>query len=271
MIKERNVIFHVGLHKTGTSYLQNEVFVNSDELLLIRGTNNIRQLQKYKDGQIVLFSDESFSGNLFGGDYLGDFFRNMKTIEKIFGKDVKIIFGLRKPGALIKSIYKQYVHEGGTESFDYIFNLNDTGLIKIKDLFYQNRIEYLRSQFNDVFIYEQRTLMSNFQEFSKELAKFMGIESSFDMPTNVKNSNVGIKSNLQFRTLIFLNRLRQKRITRILNRTGLHKLTFRFFCQNILKNVKSKKFEFPHEVIESINLESKEDWDFALQNLSYSK
>ena len=133
-IKAKKITLHIGLHKTATSYIQSHIFGKHPSITLIRGWFSHRQLMAADFSKNLVISDESISGRLFNGTYLEDFNTNMEKIKELY-KEPRIIFGIRRHDSFLLSVYKQYLHEGGSGNIDYIFDVNDNGIIKHHELF----------------------------------------------------------------------------------------------------------------------------------------
>lgn len=265
----KQIIIHIGLHKTGTSFLQKSFFNQLTEIEYIHGTLGLRRLWKHNDAEVLLISDESISSNLWAGDYTNDFYKRMNRLKSLFGANIKIIVGFRMPMEFIKSIYKQYLHEGGTMTFSDFFNLAGNGIIKIEDLFFSEKLDFLKETFNDVFVYEQKSLKNNFEEFAVQIKKFIGAQELLNSGNSNKRSNIGIKSTFQFALLRFLNRFGSKKRVRVLNALNLGGLSFRNICQNYLRFIPSKPYVFPEKIMHEIESKTQNDWQEVIDQLSY--
>lgn len=109
----KRITLHVGLHKTGTTFLQEHIFPQLP--------SPIRYLRRYdrhlniitpRYEECLLISDEGVSGKLFGGRYYQDFADTLRSIQLTYG-DPKIIFGFRRQTEWVEPVYKQYLEEGG--------------------------------------------------------------------------------------------------------------------------------------------------------------
>lgn len=229
----------------------------------------------------ILISDERISGRLFGQSYIEDFYNRMSLIKNIFDQP-KIIMGVRKQDDMVKSIYKQYLHQGGFKEFDYIFNLKNDGIIRLKDLKYKPRIEYLKNNFNDVFIYKLENIKNDFTHFTTSLGEFI-----YDNKYQKRNiqfkkgkSNQGVKKNIQIKLLKKLNKINylvskntflpsvyDSYIIELFKKIGIN-LTPRNFCQNYLKNFGKSKFEIPNEIKYYLNRYFFDDWNYVNKNCS---
>ena len=110
------IVIHVGLHKTGTSFLQAEIFPK------IKNVNYIGMLRygsKIYEDKLNIISDEELSVNPHlppcHGNYFDSGQRNViaERLQSIF-PNAKIILGIRNKDTWLRSVYSQYVKGGGT-------------------------------------------------------------------------------------------------------------------------------------------------------------
>jgi hypothetical protein len=154
-----NVIIHLGMHKTGTSFLQKEVFPK------LEGVNYLYKPYKIwdlilKENKINLISGEAFSHSM-PHNCLNQA-NTLKLLKKLF-PNAKIILGVRDEDTWLRSCYSEYIKTGGRKSFK-----------KYKELKYDisgyvNKVEGL---WDNVFIYHQEKLN---QELSS-MCNFIGVE-----------------------------------------------------------------------------------------------
>lgn len=132
-------LFHVGYHKTGTTWMQHFFFtaengfcrvLDHDEAFeLIAAPHGLdfrpeaaRELLTSRhpgDGVVVpVVSSEILCGNpFFGGRESDDYARRIKAINP----DAMILITIREQYAAIASTYMQYLSRGGTETLDAFF------------------------------------------------------------------------------------------------------------------------------------------------------
>jgi hypothetical protein len=133
-------VFHIGYHKTASTWLQSEVFTNIDGRTWT-GTRGLvdaalRDLARAddrhyspgvlgalrddlvaRDDRPVLFSYEGMSGRLWHADDTGT--RSLERIARL-EPEASILLLVREQQSMLGSIYFQYLYEGGTlgpESF----------------------------------------------------------------------------------------------------------------------------------------------------------
>lgn len=114
------LIIHVGLHKTGSTWLQQEVFPNLEGIEYIGGVAR-GWLPRIPAGEVteppfevpttgtVLYSNESLAGPLWDPVPIE---RAVERVAAVFPGATVLLF-TRHPESWRSSVYSQYVHEGG--------------------------------------------------------------------------------------------------------------------------------------------------------------
>lgn len=271
----QKLAIHIGLHKTGTTFLQDVIFSGISSIELICGVDSHRELMKADFAKQVVISDENISGNLWGGGYFQDFIVNINKIIKIYG-DPKIIFGIRKTEDLLLSIYKQYLHEKGFEDVEYLYNLKNSGIIRHEDLLYDPRISILNENFSEVFIYSQESLRDNFSIFLTALMQFLELDNTpLSGDKFCSKRNVGVKTKLQVNFLRDLNRLSFS-LGKVSPLLSLYSRPFRRFnltprkvCQDYITKIPSSNFELESDLVEFMQDYYLSDWKKSISKLSY--
>lgn len=156
------VIIHVGLPKTGTTFLQEEIFRKLN-LKFIRSLSIVRMATKEKK---ILISHEGLSIEYDKPAYKK--YIVAEYLKKLF-PEAKIIVGIREKESWLKSIYSQYIREGGTKTFEEFYREFDK-----EHLNFEKYISYLKSLFDEVFIYRFEDLKNNKYEVVKEICNFIG-------------------------------------------------------------------------------------------------
>lgn len=180
MANTDDVVLHVGLPRTGTTFIQNEIFEKSPEFnyidrrhykakkerkRLIDNKGNIWYFKKYPDylenDKINIISDEMLC-----------YSPRRKKIIKGFKKrflDAKIIVGLRNKEKWKRSFYNKYVQSGGTASYRY-WKKNI-----LKDFEFKDYIRFLKNNFDDVFVYNFKDFKRDKRKVIKKMCGFIGI------------------------------------------------------------------------------------------------
>ena len=162
---KKEVIIHVGLPKTGTTFLQNNIFKNIEEINYIYG---FKLFSILKDGK-NLISDEGLYG-WTNPPYPYDKSRVIAQRLKQLFPEAKIIVGIRNITTWKKSAYAQFVKAGGTLKYDGWEK-------KILDSYLDQKayVKFIKSLFTDVYLYEREELKKNTEKIVKELCDFIGI------------------------------------------------------------------------------------------------
>jgi len=149
-----NLTFHVGLHKTGTTFLQANVFpcLQGVDNLVWRNLEYFLRLESEKN---YLVSCEGLSGSTFAST--AQRIRAISLLGKMFPR-ARVIVTIRPHGEYLKSLYSQYLRYGGTRPFDGFVLLpfkDDDGsspqeghLIRAADLSYRAIIEAAGKSFS---------------------------------------------------------------------------------------------------------------------------
>lgn len=160
------IIFHLGIHKTASTFWQKSIFTNLKNCLFLDRYKS-REFKRYilytddfefdskiaydlftkitnenirQEQDTIIISDEEYYGN----PYLGavDRKRNIDRILKTFEKNVYFLIFLRNQTSLIESIYNQYIKTGGTATFNSFISYQKYPLITQSNYFKYN--EYLK-------------------------------------------------------------------------------------------------------------------------------
>ena len=190
---------HIGYPKTGTSFLQFEVFPKIKEIkywhvggfpkndekkmrkLLdkIRNINEILNIKQTKQEmeQLLdktkpnLISFESLIGEIFDPNY-HDMDIIADRLHAVFDNP-KIILCIRNKDTMIRSLYSQYIKEGGIlEKEDFIRKC----CLDMR-LNYDRYIKYLKSLFGEICILRFEYFKKDVKQFVKDLCSFMNVET----------------------------------------------------------------------------------------------
>ena len=271
----KNLIVHIGLHKTGTTFLQENLFPNLPNCLVVRGFHSHRALFSKLLKQHVILSDEGIAGNVWAGNFQEEFELNIERIKMLYN-DPLIVLGIRQQVDWLPSLYKQHLHQKSTDDLDVFFNTNNTGILKVNDLLLMPKIKLVKDSFQKVFVYSQKTLLERQGDFVKSFLDFIGEDhDQYSQNPTTKRANVGVKSKLQVNSLIFMNRI-NKVFERIHPQLSLYHpilrylhLTPRNFAQTALRGIPSQKFEIDTRLSEFLCDYYNEDWVSALNHVSY--
>lgn len=215
-----SVVFHIGLHKTGTTWLQKNIFNQGDfcqpasyemiveslvypdeidfDASLVREKFN-DAIAAMPDGKVAVFSAERLCGNPHSGGY--DRFVVAQRIKKAF-PEAKILITFRNQVDAIVSNYKQYVREGGVGSLKYYLKEDAPERMPsftYKYFEYDRILCFYRELFSDknVHAYFYEDLRSNPLEFVEKICSDLSVSvPTIDVSrgaTNKSFSDLSIK------------------------------------------------------------------------------
>ena len=166
-IINEKIIIHVGLHKTATTFLQQEIFPKIENINIIEP---LYIWMKLHPSKINLISNEILSGFPFGDNIAEERFSLINRLKLCF-PDAKIIIGLREKKSFIHSLYKHYIKRGGMLPFNKWCN-NELN----KDyLDFNKYVNHIKSLFDNVFIYHYEELKKDTDTVIADMCGFMGV------------------------------------------------------------------------------------------------
>ena len=209
-----DIFLHIGLHKTATTTLQKQLFpawinlnyisnsnIDMVEFVDLAITCDPIYFDKDKARKLIsthfdsrnpnLISSEGMSGSLYDGvtkydlDHRSPIIRNLKEALP----EAHIILVIRRQDGLSRSIYRQYLKEGGTESIKkfYSVNKNSPGLITLNRFKYSPYIDELVNSFPaGILILTLEEFTINQKLSLQKLSDFIGIDA---LNIKLKKSN----------------------------------------------------------------------------------
>lgn len=229
----KEIYFHIGFHKTGTTWLQNEVFLNTGYFNLLNNhikpwddilidylvTSNPNDFepaklfeivnQRIKKDKINIISAERLSGHPYSGGYDSRFIA--EKIYKTFPK-AKIIIVTRDYKSLTISTFKQIVKQGYPGSFNNYVNNNNWFLPRPSKFYFKNdnTVKLYKDLFNpnDILVLNFNTFKDHKKKYLDLIAAFFGISLSLNKGQQNKIINKAY-SNQRIRAMILLNKFRK--------------------------------------------------------------
>jgi hypothetical protein len=264
-------VFHVGLHKTATTFLQMQIFPQLVGVGFVPPPARVRSILALAGSSSTLVvSDEGLSGIPFEPGWLAQFEANMRGLARLH-PGAGIIIGFRSHADLIRSIYKQYLHEGGTEGAGVVFGTSGSGsLLQPEDLSFSARLDLLARLFDDrVFVYTQEEIRDELPRFVRDLETFLGARhlSTEIVRSDPLNVGVGSRQAELLRRLNKLNRtLRGSRVLPTLNNRLFRKLAIdpRTLCQRRLAGWSGGSLIPLPPVVSRFQAQWCRDWDRVL-------
>lgn len=170
-----NFYFHVGLHKTASTYLQRFVFPRWPGIKYLR-YRNIEYFLRLAETEKYLISSEGLSGATFAA--LDERLRGLARLAEMF-PGANAIIGFRPHGGFVASLYSQYLRYGGDAPFEDFFSLDgpqDQVVWRRDDLSFRSLIECLETSFGKPpFVFQMGELRTNRDGLLSDLAGFFGV------------------------------------------------------------------------------------------------
>ena len=166
------LVLHIGIQKTGTTFLQKAVFPRWRGIRYLR-TDSLEKLIRIDDGQVNLLSREGLSGRNWDNQEAR--IRCIVRLAELF-PEARIILGFRRHAGYILSSYNHYIQRGGTLPFhEYFDPVNNQGLMKTGDFLYFDKIRAVEMAFGRrPFIYTLEEFRGGLDELLDDLAAHIG-------------------------------------------------------------------------------------------------
>jgi hypothetical protein len=139
--RKKEVFFHVGLAKTGTTYLQHRVFPKLKGIKYIQRT-------KYRDFKYVkIIERTSYDRYLISNEFDRQLEQELENIASVYPR-AKIIILLRRHDSWIASQYSRWIKNGHYYTFKGFIDLdNDKGFWKQEELYFYPKLQMIEDKF----------------------------------------------------------------------------------------------------------------------------
>jgi hypothetical protein len=174
-MENQDVVVHVGLHKTATTFLQREIFPKLENVNFIKlnaGHPGDILYVELDDSRINVISSESLSGYPFlVHDDVDAACRDRMAIRlnRIF-PNARIIVGIRDKDDWLQSLYKQYFKTRPMNTEKTFLEFFDEGYLD-----HEGYISLLRELFPEVYVYRYEQLCDSPDDFVKGICDFIGV------------------------------------------------------------------------------------------------
>ena len=193
MADQKQVFFHVGLGKTGSTYLQKKVFPKLKGIRYI-STHHYKQSKKILEStndEKVLVSRE--------------FDRQFEEEVRWFTKDypeARIIIVFRRHDQWIASQYKRHVKNGFFYSFQDFFDIkNDNGFWKKKELDYSSKLRIIQECcVHPPLVLDYDELMTDPFSYVQKITDYMGVAPLEKVPVEKVHQSYSEKQLLVLRS-----------------------------------------------------------------------
>lgn len=245
-----DIVLHIGIQRTGTTFLQHNIFSKIKEINLVNfyryqgiklnilGRKNIqkilsniekydvdtvnKELYKYlQNNKINLISNENIYCGMYTKD--DDRFGKIDKIKNIF-PTARILIGTRNEKDLLLSWYNKYIVNGGTLSLQDF----KRKIINLNKFDYEPYIKYLLKLFkkNKIYVYRYEDMGKDINSHVKGICDFIGV----DVPEfTLERKNIGY-SLWQLKVSRFVNNLFRSK----LNPKGIIPLNYKWFPHRVI-------------------------------------
>ncbi len=224
------IFIHIGLHKTATTTLQQQFFPACKDLNYLSNSNF--EVNEFIESIVItdpiyfdketarnlvtpylnatrpnLISREALSGSLYDGvikhglDHRSSIIQNLQAAVP----EARIILVIRRQDSLSRSIYRQYLKSGGTESSKTFYNLikNSFSLCTLDKFKYSPYVDLLTKSFpKGVLVLTLEEFIADQDRFLHKLSDFIGV----DVPSvKLKKSNQSSLGEIGMEFTRFLN------------------------------------------------------------------
>ena len=256
--------FHVGLGRTGTTFLQEAVFPKFKDIYYInkKGYKRIDEIIESTNAEKYLHSHE-FSKKLI---------EEMRRFSQKY-PHTKIILVLRRHDKWMASHYKRNIKNGMPANFDAYLDLDsDQGFWKQEDVFYMPKIKCIESCFNPKpLILFHHELKEDPQQFVQKILDYTGVKETGPIsyaPVHTSYSDKQLKARRWFSQKTPLKELGVKnRKFRQLRRWYNKSIRYSILALSRIMPLNSESSEplIPTEQLQRIREFYQDDWEQALQ------
>lgn len=170
---EIKTIIHIGIQRTGTTFLQREIFPKTDiryispEFFRRGDIGTLAEYYYYILQEDTLISNENIYCDMWNKKDTR--FERMDILNKLFPQ-AKIIFGIRNKSSLKHSWYKKSVWLGATWSYPAFLRQINANIFE-----YEPYIDQLRDLFSGVYVYRYEDFQENPENIVNEICHFIGV------------------------------------------------------------------------------------------------
>ena len=267
-------IVHIGLHKTGTTFLQRHYFPELNGLTYQTSRRFYTKFSQQELSSTLLISSENLSGIPWNEEwkkgiinnhrYLSSFKRAIENLYRVY-PDSRIIVVFRRHGDFLLSLYKQYVQEGGVLQFQEFYD--EKGVIKNGDLDFSYRVGYIKKYFQKVDVLSFEDFKAGGIDYFDRYFISLGIGKSEILNNHSVHQSINGK---KIELLRRINKVYPKIPKAFQNLLAKNDLTPRKILQARMEFWKSKDPEIFEVIREQVNQKFADDW-LKMEKLKWQK
>lgn len=160
----KEIYFHVGLAKTGSTFLQKNFFPYLKNIKYVSTHDYINSID--------IINKTNYKSYLISREFDKQFEREIKKFISYF-PDTKIIVVFRRHDQWIASQYKRAVKNGWYLDFKNYYNINNKGIWKNSDLTYMNKLKIIKKYS------KSKPLILKFEELKKDPFNYLNKISNY--------------------------------------------------------------------------------------------
>jgi hypothetical protein len=184
------LFLHVGLHKTGTTYFQQEVFPHWKAVQYLRSLS-VEGFLKASSEKPCLASREGYSAGVVA--HKDEKLAFLKRLSSMF-PDARVLISFRDHGSYLNAIYSQYLRYGGTLPVDAFFDLDgDSGFMKRDDLTFRAYVDGIAEFWGrSPFVFLLSELKQDKRRLFSDMGTFLGVEGPDPDQVSAGRRNVSL-------------------------------------------------------------------------------
>lgn len=238
---DKQLIIHVGLRKTGTTYMEKAIY-KPNGYKVVNGATKVADMLGADIITCNGWAGSVWTGHnswygWLSGTKVGRLVENVAMIDDMFNNP-KIIISTRDLRSLIISHYKQHLHTGGILTLDEYLDGIDRHTL-MYDTHFDSIIRLLGS--DRFFTYDHQRIIDDLPALVNDLSKFTGL--NFTVLNNTP-ANVGVASILQVNGLRLVNRIMPHKNSLFYKIMSYFRFTPRDVFQYRLKNIDKRPYDF---------------------------
>lgn len=192
-MNNENILFHVGLQKTGSTFLQEEIFSKISKGSYINADSKrfrflVEELAFNFEESLLISSENLAIENLATQDKPLNCER-LRVVSNLFPGSKLVLF-LREPSDWLESFYREYIYEGGIDSFyEFIKKWEE----KINFLWLCNEIESMN--FSEVLFINYDQFRHNPEKIINMIEQVGKVKFDLDDSQSQKKSRASYKKS----------------------------------------------------------------------------